>query len=120
MSDMRTAFEAWRDSPLGPTDEYATFEHTNEGLMAFTNAVAWGAWRAAWEHRQPEINARIKDINSANSSAIWLMKKCDDLRAEVATLRNIKEAAENLIRVKGRHHSEIAYQRLVEAMEASK
>lgn len=36
---------------------------------------------------------------------------------EIDRLRTIEAAARNLVKVKGRHNSEIAYQRLVEALK---
>jgi hypothetical protein len=39
------------------------------------------------------------------------------LMARVAELERVEAAAQNLVKVKGRHHSEIAYQRLVVALE---
>ena len=40
-----------------------------------------------------------------------------DQQAEIERLRKIEEAAQNLLSVKGRHHTEQAYQRLEDALK---
>lgn len=42
------------------------------------------------------------------------------VRQELEEAWKIREAAENLIKVKGRHHTEIAYQRLITALDAAR
>jgi hypothetical protein len=48
-----------------------------------------------------------------------LKGKCDvcDLQAEVERLRAIEEAAKNLVKVKGRYHTEQAFNKLKELVK---
>jgi hypothetical protein len=60
-------------------------------------------WRARVEQR----NARIKQYEDM----------LRDITAENERLRSVEAAAENLLKVKGRHHTVEAYLRLEEAMK---
>ena len=53
---------------------------------------------------------RSKGTIDIVSAALFAAEK------ELAELRQIKAAARNLVKVKGRHHAEIAYQKLVEVL----
>lgn len=49
-----------------------------------------------------------------------LIEERDALRANVERMEKIESAAQNLVKMKGRHNTEIAYRRLVAALEESK
>ena len=56
----------------------------------------------------PQLESR--EINQAINAAIEM----------IGRMERIESAAQNLVKMKGRHNTEIAYQRLVAALEESK
>ena len=56
----------------------------------------------------PQLESR--EINQAINAAIEMIER----------MERIEAAAQNLVKMKGRHNTEIAYQRLVAALEKSK
>ena len=56
----------------------------------------------------PQLESR--EINQAINAAIEM----------IGRMERIESAAQNLVKMKGRHNTEIAYQRLVAALEKSK
>ena len=56
----------------------------------------------------PHLESR--EINQAINAAIEM----------IGRMERIESAAQNLVKMKGRHNTEIAYQRLVAALEKSK
>ena len=55
-----------------------------------------------------------------NNAAMTYKEECEALRAEVESLTRQRDLAvsaiENLVKQKGRHNTEIAYKKLVEAL----
>lgn len=72
-------------------------------------------------NRDAEIAELKRDIEACpkgwhHSEVVALEKERDQLREQVKMLQS---AIKNLRDVKGRHHSEIAYKRLIEALTAT-
>ena len=63
-------------------------------------------WRRGADIPQPDP----REISEAIDAAIEMIER----------LEQIEAAAQNLVKMKGRHNTEIAYQRLVDALEKSK
>jgi hypothetical protein len=59
-------------------------------------------------------------IERAESDLATAEQDSRQKQARIERLERIEAAALNLVKVKGRHHTEIAYQRLVAALEESK
>lgn len=59
--------------------------------------------RKGWEQASAQLNGAIEIINKQ--------------RETIERLQQIEAAAQNLAKVRGRHNSEIAYQRLLEALK---
>lgn len=57
---------------------------------------------------EPDRDADLVVMRSANL--------IEQQAAEIAMLREIQKAAQNLVDQNGRHHTQIAYERLVEAL----
>lgn len=68
---------------------------------------------------------RVKQLLTVGSPWVFCLRnylsdanmELDKLTDEVSKLRAIEAAARNLAKVKGRHHAEIAYQKLVEVLK---
>lgn len=67
----------------------------------------FNAWRRGDEDI-PQFDPR--EIGKAIDAAVEMIER----------LEQIEAAAQNLVKMKGRHNTEIAYQRLVDALEKSK
>ena len=63
--------------------------------------------------------AKLEIINLHDDIHEW-MDKCVALRAKIERMEKIESAAQNLVKMKGRHNTEIAYRRLVATLEESK
>ena len=87
----RLAFEKWINGDSG--NERAT-ERAGDGYKLMQTHLYWLSW-----------------IERAKYSAV--------LVHEIKKLENIKKAAENLVKVKGRHNSEIAMNRLIDALRSN-
>ena len=61
--------------------------------------------------------ARIEHLEAELAKEREKVKELEDARDQLAAAQNIVDAAKNLVAVKGRHHAEIAYKRLKEAVE---
>ena len=68
----------------------------------------FNAWRRGNLEDQPMPDPR--EIGEAIDAAAEMIER----------LEQIEAAAQNLVKMKGRHNTEIAYQRLVDALEKSK
>lgn len=68
---------------------------------------AFNEWRRGDEDI-PQFDPR--EIGEAIDAAVEMIER----------LEQIEAAAQNLVKMKGRHNTEIAYQRLVDALEESK
>ena len=66
----------------------------------------FNAWRRGADVPQP----KPREIGEAIDAAVEMIER----------LERIEAAAQNLVKMKGRHNTEIAYQRLVVALEKSK
>lgn len=65
-------------------------------------------------HSQQEAMGRIAQLESDLATA---EQDSRQKQARIERLEKIVSAAQNLVKVKGSHHSEIAYQRLVDALK---
>jgi len=68
----------------------------------------YNQWRRGNLEGQPQPDPR--EIGEAIDAAIEMIER----------MERIEAAAQNLVKMKGRHNTEIAYQRLVDALEKSK
>ena len=69
------------------------------------------------------LEAAEKEIESWKGLSKQFSNEADALRARIEAmerLEQIEAAAQNLVKMKGRHNTEIAYRRLVAALEESK
>ena len=66
----------------------------------------FNVWRRGADVPQP----KPREIGEAIDAAVEMIER----------LEQIEAAAQNLVKMKGRHNTEIAYQRLVVALEKSK
>ena len=67
-----------------------------------------------------QFNEWRRDTSNWPPSPMLIEKAIDAAIAMIDRLEQIEAAAQNLVRMKGRHNTEIAYQRLVDALEKSK
>ena len=65
-------------------------------------------WRRDFDDKIDQPDSR--DVGEAIDAAVEMIER----------LKKIESAAQNLVNMKGRHNTEIAYQRLVAALEESK
>ena len=63
------------------------------------------------------LTAVVKRLDAQCDAA---EKERDDLRAKIERMEKIESAAQNLVKMKGRHNTEIAYKRLVATLEEDK
>lgn len=63
-------------------------------------------WRRGHHDKQPDPC----EISEAIDAAVEMLER----------MNRIESAAQNLVKMKGRHNTEVAYQRLVAALEKSK
>ena len=68
----------------------------------------FNAWRRDLDDKFEQPDTR--EISEAIDAAVEMIER----------LEQIEAAAQNLVKMKGRHNTEIAYQRLVDALEKSK
>lgn len=68
----------------------------------------FNGWRRDFEDKFEQPDSR--EISEAIDAAIEMIER----------MERIEAAAQNLVKMKGRHNTEIAYQRLVDALEKSK
>ena len=71
----------------------------------------FNGWRRDFEDKVEQPDPR--EIGEAIDAAIEMIERME-------RMERIESAAQNLVRMKGRHNTEIAYQRLVAALEESK
>ena len=87
-----------------------------------TDEAAIGCARLLRDPKSPTWTELV-DSNFARTLERELTTKTAELealRVELEACRVIVEAARNLCKVKGRHHTEIAMNRLMEAIQGSK
>ena len=65
-----------------------------------------------------QFNERCRDCQFEDQYQV--MEAIDAAIEMIERLEQIEAAAQNLVKMKGRHNTEIAYQRLVDALEKSK
>jgi len=107
-------------------DEYACFEERPSGITSKANAQYIAAANPATVLALLDNHAKIeRDLSAACyelAAMYWLL----DLNPEtasataisaIARLKKIEAAARNLVKVKGRHHSELAMNQLLEALK---
>lgn len=83
---------------MTPTEVAATLRQFNE-------------WRRGdYEPSEQPAPPDPREIGEAIDAAVEIIERLD----------RIESAAQNLVKMKGRHNTEIAYQRLVDALEKSK
>ena len=68
----------------------------------------FNGWRRDFEDKFEQPDPR--EIGEAIDAAVEMIER----------MEKIESAAQNLVKMKGRHNTEIAYQRLVAALEESK
>ena len=76
-----------------------------------------------WRHEEAQLCKQFGDVVLPQSMRARRIKDTEAIDAVVEMierLKKIESAAQNLVKMKGRHNTEIAYQRLVAALEESK
>lgn len=79
-------------------------------------------WKCADNEIANEAVSAIESLQRENAALKHDLERSiatsTSLATELEEAREVRAAAENLIKVKGRHHTEIAYQRLISAIDA--
>ena len=108
-SENQSIFEQWfkrNFQHMGQLDMARALKINDEGKYSdpetslMFSAFAYGKLLSDRNDRSAEITAAIHDGMEQN----------------MAHLRKIESAARNLVKVKGRHHAKIAYQKLMEVL----
>jgi len=108
-NENRRIFEQWfkqNFQHMGQFDIARALKTNDEGRYSDSetslmfSAFAYGKMLSDRNEKSAEISAAI----------------IDGMEQNMISLRKIETAARNLVKVKGRHHAEIAYQKLVEVL----
>ena len=67
-----------------------------------------------------ELEFAKLEIANLHDDIHELSAERDALRAKIEQMEKIESAVQNLVKMKGRHNTEIAYRRLVATLEESK
>ena len=82
--------------------------------------IVWSACELRWINSKIEQQAeRIHELEVRLSGKTGYCVQCEALAAQNEKLREVVDAAKNLIAQKGRHNTHIAYMRLSEAIDAA-
>ena len=69
---------------------------------------------------EKELEFAKLEIANLHDDIHELIDERDALRAKIERMEKIESAAQNLVKMKGRHNTEIAYRRLVATLEELK